>query len=70
MNPVTAVIVTNAIDLAFELLANHLGKPEGWRPSPQDVQDFLDAQDEATPEHEKAEALKRLGLTERIPYQG
>lgn len=70
MNPVPALLVNNAIDLAFQLLANHLGKPEGWKPSPQDVQDFLDLQDDATPENEKAEAMKRLGLTERIPYTG
>ncbi len=69
MNPITAVVVANAIELAFQLLANHLNKPEGWKPSPKDLQDFLDAQDAATPEAEKDAALKRLGLINRIPFE-
>lgn len=70
MNPLTPFLVEQGINLAFQLLANYLNKPEGWKPSPQDVQDFLDAQDAATPENVKAEAMKRLGLTERVPFTG
>lgn len=70
MNPIAATAIANLIDLGFRLLANHLNKPPGWKPTQQDIDDFLASVDEATPEFEKAEALKRLGLTERIPYVG
>ena len=48
------------IDSGFNLLANHLGKPEGWKPSPQEWAD-LDAQvAAATPEAVRAAARARL----------
>lgn len=70
MNPLTPFLVEQGINLAFQLLATYLNKPEGWKPTPQDFQDFLDTQDAATPENVKVEAMRRLGLTERIPYTG
>lgn len=47
---------------SFELLRNHLNKPPGWKPTPEDVQSFLDSVDAATPEAEKAAARARLGM--------
>lgn len=58
----TDAIIAAIITGGFELLRTRLGKPEGWKPTPQDVEDFLASVDEATPDHEKAAAAARLGL--------
>jgi hypothetical protein len=55
-------IILGLIDGAFKLLANHLGKPEGWVPTAQDIADLNAEVDEATPEHERALARERLGI--------
>lgn len=68
MNPATALLVIDAISLADKLLANYLGKPSGWKPTPQDWEDFHATVDAASPEAVKKLAMERLGLTERIPY--
>lgn len=53
-------IIIGLINGGFKLLANHLGKPADWRPSPAEWSD-LDAQvAEATPEKVRAEARARL----------
>jgi len=53
-------IIMGLIEGGFKLLANHLGKPEGWRPSPQEWAD-LDAEvAAATPEAVRAAARARL----------
>ena len=64
MNAATIDLIAKALDVAFGIYANHTGKPEGWVPTDQDKVDLLNLVDEATPEHEKAEARKRLGLPE------
>lgn len=57
-----ASVIAGIITGGFQLLGNHLGKPEGWKPTPQDIQDFLDSVDKDTPEAMKQEARHRLGL--------
>lgn len=53
-------IILGIINGGFKLLANHLGKPEGWKPSAEEW-DKLEAEVEAaTPEAVKAEARARL----------
>lgn len=53
-------IIMGIIDAGFKLLANHLGKPEGWRPTAQEWAD-LDAEvAAATPEAVRAAARARL----------
>lgn len=55
-------IILGIINGSFNLLANHLGKPEGWVPSPQEWTDLNDLVSKATPENVRAEARARLGL--------
>ena len=50
------------INGGFALLANHLNKPEGWKPTAQDWDDLEQSVNEATPEAAKAAARVRLGL--------
>lgn len=47
---------------AFELLRTHLNKPEGWKPSIQDIEALNASVDAATPQAEKDAARVRLGL--------
>ena len=54
--------IATAILALFQVWANHTKKPEGWKPTPQDVQDILSTVDAATPAAEKAKARQRLGL--------
>lgn len=53
-------IILGLIDAGFKLLANHLGKPEGWRPSPQEWADLDAEAAAATPEAVRAAARARL----------
>lgn len=53
-------IIVGLINGAFKLLANHLGKPADWRPSPQEWDDLDKQVAEATPEQVRAEARARL----------
>lgn len=55
-------LIAQSINVSFELLRAHLNKPEGWKPTQQDLDDLNAAVDAATPENEKVEARKRLGL--------
>ena len=55
-------LVAKGIDALIGIWANHTGKPEGWKPSAQDVDDLLAQIDAASPAAEKAEARARLGL--------
>ncbi len=60
-------IILGLIDGGFKLLANHLGKPEGWKPS-QEEWDALNAEvAAATPEAVKADARTRMGLPPEPP---
>ena len=58
----TPTIIAAIISGGFELLRTHLNKPEGWKPTQQDIDDLFNSVDAATPEHEKELARKRLGL--------
>lgn len=70
MNPATALLVLDAIALAERALANYFGQPAGWKPTPEDWNQFYAEVDEASPEIEKVRAMERLGLKERVPYSG
>jgi hypothetical protein len=54
--------IAAAIAAIFQIWANHAGKPEGWKPTPADIDDLLGLVAAATPEAEKAAARVRLGL--------
>jgi len=45
-----------------KVLANHAGKPEGWKPTPENVATLLREMELATPEARKEAARKRLGI--------
>ncbi len=55
-------IILGLIDGGFKLLANHLGKEEGWKPTQQEYDDLAALVNAASPEAVKAEARVRLGL--------
>jgi len=57
-----AAIAAVIIELT-RIATAHLGKPKDWKPSPEDVRDFLMQIDEATPENLKAQARLRLGIS-------
>ena len=50
------------LDALLKLWAINTNKPDGWVPTEKDWADLLAQIDAATPEAEKAAALKRLGL--------
>lgn len=53
-------IILGIINGGFKLLANHLGKPEGWKPSAEEWDKLQAEVAAATPEAVKAEARARL----------
>ena len=55
-------LIITAINVGIQLWAEHTGKPEGWKPTPQDLADILAQVDAATPEAEKQAARDRLGI--------
>jgi hypothetical protein len=55
-------LIATGINALIQIYANHTGKPEGWKPTPQDLADLLAEVDSATPAAEKAAARARLGL--------
>ena len=55
-------LIATGILTLFQIWANHVNKPEGWKPTQQDIDDLLAQVDAATPESEKAAARLRLGL--------
>ena len=57
-------IIMGIIDGGFKLLANHLGKPEGWKPSPEEWDALAASVEAATPEAEKEAARQKLNLPE------
>jgi len=63
MNQTLESILAGIITGAFQIWANHMNKPEGWKPTAEDVQALLDMVDADTPEAIKAEAAARLGVT-------
>lgn len=63
MSAASTAIAVATVNFLSELVRVRLNKPEGWKPSPQDIADFVIEIDAATPEAEKAAAKQRLGLT-------
>jgi len=55
-------LVGTGINTLIQIWAEHANKPDGWKPTPQDLADFLAQVDAATPEAEKSTARVRLGL--------
>ncbi len=55
-------LVAKAINALIEIWGRHTGKPPDWRPTAQDLADFLAQVDAASPEAEKAAARARLGI--------
>jgi len=53
-------IIMGIIDGGFKLLANHLGKPSGWKPSPQEWDDLSKEIEESTPEAIRKAARERM----------
>lgn len=51
-----------AVNILSEVVRVRLGKPEGWKPSKQDIIDFINEIDAATPEAIKAQARRSLNL--------
>lgn len=62
MGALALPIILGIVNGGFQLLANHLGKPADWIPTPQDIADLNAECDAATPEAERAAARVRLGL--------
>ena len=56
-------LVGTGINTLIQIWAEHSNKPEGWKPTPQDLTDFLAQVDAATPEAEKQAARSRLGIS-------
>jgi len=54
--------LATAIGLLLQLWANHQNKPQGYVPTQEEVQSFVDNVDAATPTARKAAARARLGL--------
>lgn len=63
MAPVAETAVVALINAAFEVLRIYLNKPEGWRPTQTDWDNFQTLVDAATPENVKAEVARRLGVS-------
>jgi ubiquinone biosynthesis protein UbiJ len=55
-------LVGTGINTLIQIWAEHANKPEGWKPTPQDLADFLAQVDASSPEAEKAAARVRLGI--------
>jgi hypothetical protein len=55
-------LIAKGVGALIDIYANHTGKPEGWKPTQQDLTDLLAEVDSATPAAEKAAARARLGL--------
>ena len=60
----TLSLIALGLDALINLWATHTGKPVDWEPTAQDWADLKAQVDAATPEAMKAEARKRLGITE------
>jgi hypothetical protein len=62
MTPAIIAAIASLLDATIRIWSTHAGKPEGWKPSPQDVADIMADVDASTPENIKAAARVRLGL--------
>lgn len=56
-------IIIASIYALGNVLAQHAGKGDGWKPTPENVAALLKELDEATPEARKEAARIRLGLS-------
>lgn len=61
MTPIEAAALSAILRGLIELWATHSGKPEGWIPTQQDINDLL-ALNDKTPEDFYKEAAERLGI--------
>jgi hypothetical protein len=57
----TALAVAT-VNFLSELIRVRMGKPEGWKPSPEDIANFVIEIEASTPEAMKAAARARLNL--------
>lgn len=55
-------IIAAIITLGFEQLRIHQGKPEGWKPSKEELDAFMLDVDNATTENRMAAARSRLNI--------
>ncbi len=55
-------IIASIIALGFEQLRIHQGRPEGWKPSQEELDAFMQDVDNATTENRMAAARARLGI--------
>jgi len=62
MGTIETAFAIAAINVIAEAIRVRQGKPVGWKPSPQDIADFIIEIDAADPESEKAAARQRLNL--------
>jgi len=62
MNELLTAAGIAAVNIIAEIVRVRLGKPEGWVPSKQDIIDFINEIDAASPEAIKAQARKDLNL--------
>lgn len=58
-------IIAAIITLGFEQLRIYQNRPEGWKPSPEELDAFLREVDEATTENRMAAARVRLNMAEQ-----
>lgn len=61
MEPATSALIAATIVNLAQIAMSH-NKPADWKPTPDDVRDFLLQIQEATPENLKNQARQRLGL--------
>lgn len=61
MSQIEAAALSAILRGLIELWANHSGKPEGWVPTEQDINDLL-ALNDKSPEDFYKEAALRLGV--------
>jgi hypothetical protein len=65
MNRATAAIIASLMNFTFEIWRTHSGKPDGWKPTPEDIAALLNEVSAATPTAEKQAAAERLGVEYR-----
>lgn len=61
MNPLVAIAIGEGLAALIELYRIHANKPEGWKPSPEDIANLLKLADKTAADY-KREAAAALGL--------
>lgn len=62
MSTIISLAISELIKAGITIWAHHAGKPAGWKPTAQDLQDFLTQIDADSPEAMKSAAAARLGI--------